>query len=114
MTINEIAKLAGVSRATVSRYLNDGYVSDEKRERIKKVIKETGYVPSAQAQTMRTKKTRVIGVIIPRLNSDSIGGMCIWYYGNIRLAYNNRLFCKIHYSYGCFICFRICRILDNL
>lgn len=75
MTINEIAKLAGVSRATVSRYLNDGYVSDEKRERIKKVIKETGYVPSAQAQTMRTKKTRVIGVIIPRLNSDSIGGM---------------------------------------
>ena len=35
MNINEIAKLAGVSRATVSRYLNDGYVSEEKREKIK-------------------------------------------------------------------------------
>ncbi len=31
MTINEIAKIAGVSRATVSRYLNDGYVSAEKK-----------------------------------------------------------------------------------
>ncbi|MFR8545906.1 MAG: LacI family DNA-binding transcriptional regulator, partial [[Clostridium] scindens] len=38
MNINEIARLAGVSRATVSRYLNDGYVSDEKKAVIRKVI----------------------------------------------------------------------------
>ncbi len=43
MNINEIAKLSGVSRATVSRYLNDGYVSEEKKEKIRKVIEETGY-----------------------------------------------------------------------
>ena len=43
MTIKEIAKLAGVSSAAVSRYLNGGYVSDEKKEQIKKVIDETGY-----------------------------------------------------------------------
>lgn len=36
MNINEIAELAGVSRATVSRYLNNGYVSAEKKEKIKK------------------------------------------------------------------------------
>ena len=35
MNINEIARLAGVSRTTVSRYLNDGYVSEEKKERPK-------------------------------------------------------------------------------
>ena len=46
MNINEIAELAGVSRATVSRYLNDGYVSEEKRAAIRKVIEETGYRPS--------------------------------------------------------------------
>ena len=32
MNINEIAKMAGGSRATVSRYLNNGYVSEEKKE----------------------------------------------------------------------------------
>lgn len=47
MTIKEIAKLAGVSSAAVSRYLNGGYVSDEKKEQIKKVIDATGYQPSA-------------------------------------------------------------------
>ena len=50
MNINEIARLAGVSRATVSRYLNNGYVSSEKKEVIRKVIQETGYQPSCQYQ----------------------------------------------------------------
>ncbi|MGI6011534.1 MAG: LacI family DNA-binding transcriptional regulator [Ruminococcus sp.] len=75
MNINEIAKLAGVSRATVSRYLNDGYVSAEKKERIRRVIEETGYQPLSSAQTLRSKKTNFIGVIIPKINSDSIGRM---------------------------------------
>ena len=72
ININEIAKLAGVSRATVSRYLNDGYVSEEKRQIIAKVIKETGYTPSAQARILRTKKTKLIGVIIPKIDSQSV------------------------------------------
>ena len=72
MNINEIARLAGVSRATVSRYLNNGYVSSEKKEVIRRVIQETGYQPSSQAQTLRTKKTSLIGVILPKINSDTI------------------------------------------
>lgn len=75
MNINEIARLAEVSRATVSRYLNEGYVSREKRERIRQVIEQTGYKPSAQAQMLRTKKTRQVGVIIPKINSESISRM---------------------------------------
>lgn len=75
MNINEIAKLADVSRAAVSRYLNNGYVSEEKKERIKKVIEETGYRPSSQAQTLRTKKTKMIGVVLPKINSSSISRM---------------------------------------
>lgn len=75
MNINEIAELAGVSRATVSRYFNDGYVSAQKREMIQRVIEETGYKPSAQAQMLRTKKTRQVGVIIPKINSESISRM---------------------------------------
>ena len=75
MNINDIAKMAEVSRATVSRYLNDGDVSEEKRERIRKIIEETGYTPSRQAQILRTNKTRVVGVIIPKIDSDSISRM---------------------------------------
>ena len=75
MNINEIANLAGVSRATVSRYLNNGYVSQDKKEKIQKVIAQTGYQPSAYAKTLRTKKTQLIGVIIPKINSDSISRM---------------------------------------
>ena len=75
MDINEIARMAGVSRATVSRYLNDGYVSEEKRHMIKKVIDETGYVPSQRAQTLRTGKTKLVGVIIPKISSDSVSRM---------------------------------------
>ena len=75
MDINEIARMAGVSRATVSRYLNDGYVSEEKRRQIKKVIDETGYQPSQRAQTLRTGKTKLVGVIIPKISSDSVGRM---------------------------------------
>ena len=75
MTINEIAKMAGVSRATVSRYLNQGYVSEEKSQKIRRVIEETGYQPSAQAQILRTKRTKLVGVIIPKINSDSVSRM---------------------------------------
>ena len=73
MNIAEIAKLAGVSRAAVSRYFNDGYISEQKREQIRKVVEETGYRPSVQAQTLRTKKTKMVGVIVPKIASASIG-----------------------------------------
>ena len=75
MNIAEIARLAGVSSAAVSRYFNQGYISDEKREAIRKVVEQTGYRPSMQAQTLRTKKTKLIGVILPRIDSASIGSM---------------------------------------
>jgi len=75
MDINEIARRAGVSRATVSRYLNNGYVSQEKRELISRIIRETGYVPSQHAQQLRTGKTRLVGVVIPKINSQSVSRM---------------------------------------
>lgn len=73
MNIEKIAELAGVSRAAVSRYFNNGYISEAKREAIRKVVEETGYRPSIQAQTLRTKKTKMIGVIVPKIASASIG-----------------------------------------
>ena len=75
MNINEIAELAGVSRATVSRYLIDGYVSEEKRAAIRKVIEDTGYRPSQQGRNLRSKVTKLVGVIIPEIESGSVSQM---------------------------------------
>ncbi len=75
MNISDIARLAGVSSAAVSRYLNNGYLSEQKSEAIRKVIEETGYTPSKQAQMLRTKKTNLIGIILPKIDSESISRM---------------------------------------
>ncbi len=75
MTLNEVGKLAGVSRMTVSRYFNGGYVSPESRARIEKVVKETGFQPSAQAKALKTKRTHTIGVIVSALESSLLVGI---------------------------------------
>ncbi|MBS5316988.1 MAG: LacI family DNA-binding transcriptional regulator [Clostridiales bacterium] len=75
MNISKIAKLAGVSNATVSRFLNNGYVSQDNRDKIQKIIDETGYIPSAHAKTLRTKKTNLIGIIVPKISSEAVSRM---------------------------------------
>lgn len=75
MNISTIAALAGVSPATVSRYLNHGYVSEEKRKKIQEVIEQTGYTPSSSAQTLRTGRNNLIGVIVPKISSESVARM---------------------------------------
>lgn len=75
MNITEFAAYAGVSKAAVSRYFNNGYLSADKRAAIEKAVAETDYRPSMQAQMMRTRRTRQIGVIMPRLSSESCARM---------------------------------------
>ncbi len=66
ITIGEIARLSGVSKTTVSRVLSGktNLVKEETLEVISKVIKEQNYKPSIIARSLRTKKTRLIGLII--------------------------------------------------
>ena len=73
MTISDIAKLAGVSSAAVSRYLNGGPLSEQKRAVIQAVVEKTGYSPDTAAQTLRTGKVRQVGVIVPSISSQSVG-----------------------------------------
>lgn len=69
VTISDIAKLAGVAKSTVSRYLNGGYVSEATKQKLDKIIEETKYEPNSFAQSLKAKKTNLIGVIIPRFDS---------------------------------------------
>lgn len=66
MNLEEVAKLAGVSRSTVSRVINDDpRVSDEARDRVRTVIRDTNFHPNAAARSLATSRTRIIGVMIP-------------------------------------------------
>jgi len=65
VTINDIAKEAGVSKATVSRVLNTPEkVSEETRKKVLEVIKKRQYRPNPFARGLNTRKTGVIGVLV--------------------------------------------------
>lgn len=64
-TINDVAKEANVSIATVSRVIhNKPYVRTEVRERVMEVVNRLGYKPSRVARSLRAQKSSIIGVII--------------------------------------------------
>jgi len=66
LRIKDIAKLAGVSTATVSRVLNNyPNVKEETRKRVLEIIENFGYVPNHSARSLRVYKTYFVGVIIP-------------------------------------------------
>lgn len=65
MRMSEVAEIAGVSVATVSRVLNESRsVQPEYRERVLKVIEESGYRPNRVARALRRKNTSMIGIIV--------------------------------------------------
>lgn len=71
-TIGQVAKKAGVSKATVSRVINNSKpVSDDARSRVMKAIEELNFKPNPAARTLISKKSRIIGVVVtdigPRL-----------------------------------------------
>ncbi|WP_291258787.1 LacI family DNA-binding transcriptional regulator [Fusobacterium sp.] len=71
LTILDIAKFSGVGKSTVSRFFNNGYVSEEVREKIQKVIVEHGYAPNLFARGIKTKNNKFIGVIVPCFDSTT-------------------------------------------
>jgi len=67
--IADVARRAGVSKATASRALTgSSQVSDQTRRRVQEAAAALGYVPSTSAVSLATGRTRNVGVIMPRLN----------------------------------------------
>lgn len=65
ISIEDIARKAGVSHTTVSRALRDSpLISPQVREEIKKIAREMNYVPNAIAQSLQTQRTNTIGVVV--------------------------------------------------
>ncbi len=71
VTIRDVAKQAGVSVATVSRYINkNAPISLETAERLNAVMTRLKYVPHAAARHLASKKTRVVGLLLNNLHND--------------------------------------------
>ena len=75
VTLVDVARAAGVSAATVSRFVNHPRsVRAEKRERIREAIERLGYVPNGAARTLASRRSRMIGAILPSLDNTLFGG----------------------------------------
>src|SRR6266511_1338537 len=71
VTIRDVARQAGVSVATVSRYINRNTpVSTEVAERLSRVMSNLRYVPHAAARNLASRKSRVIGLLLNNLHND--------------------------------------------
>ncbi len=71
MTINDIARMAGVSKGTVSRVINNNPrgVSEETRQHILDIIERVGYVPNRMAGSITLARTKMLGLIIPDIQN---------------------------------------------
>lgn len=70
VNIKDVAKIANLSVATVSRYLNqNGYVSKRSSERIEQAIRELNYKPSSVARSLSKKQSNIIGLIVPDIKN---------------------------------------------
>lgn len=79
LTIKDIARLAGVSTATVSRVLNNKpYISKEIKEKVMFIIKQTGYRPNLNAKSLASQQTFTIGVIVPNIANPYFAEITQW------------------------------------
>ncbi len=73
-TISDVAKLAGVSKSTVSHVINDTrFVETETKDRVLQAISQLNYSPSKIAQSLTTKKTHTVGVIVSDITNHYFG-----------------------------------------
>jgi len=69
-TLYDVAKLAGVSKTTVSRiFCNSPSVADSTREQVLECAKRLNYVPSTYAKQLNSKQTNLVGIIIPDISN---------------------------------------------
>jgi LacI family transcriptional regulator len=95
VTLYDVARLAGVSTATVSRVVHgQDRVRDATRTRVLGVIDQLGYVPDGAAQSLSRRRKDVIGLVCverPRARQDDIENMSLLYYDEILRAVESRI-----------------------
>lgn len=69
-SIKDVAREAGVSIATVSRVLNDiDVVNEDTKKKVLDAIKKLGYRPNIVARSLKTQRTKTVGILVPDISS---------------------------------------------
>ena len=74
-TIKDVARLAGVSVSTISKYLNGGNVLEENAEAIRRAIAELDYRVNPFARSLKTQRSKSIGVLLPDITAPFFGNV---------------------------------------
>jgi len=69
-TIKDIANQTGLGLATISKYLNGGNVLPKNRDSIESAIKDLNYLPNSFARGLKTKRSKLIGVVLPEIDNS--------------------------------------------
>lgn len=69
VTIKDISNYTKISKSTISRYLNNGYVSEEKKKIIEEAIKTLGYRGNSIAKSLKTNKSMTVALIVPSVTN---------------------------------------------
>ena len=74
--MQDVARLSGVSTATVSRVINqNGRFSPETEQRVRQVIRQLGFVPNQAAKDLRTQRSRLVGILVSRLSYEYVNSL---------------------------------------
>lgn len=72
-SLHDVARLAGVSKSTVSRVINNEYgVKAATKIKVQQAVAQCGYLPNQVAKDLKSQKTNLVGVIVPRVSSNAI------------------------------------------
>lgn len=92
--MEDVAKLAGVSKTTVSRVLNNrGYLSQKTIDKVNEAIKELDYRPNVVARQLLKQKTKLIGLVVPTIDNP--------FFGQLIAGLETKLF---HYGFKVLLC----------
>ncbi len=95
VTIKDVAKVAGVSYATVSRALSGSpEIGEETRQRIIKLSKEMGYTPNSIARSLVVQSTKIFGLILGRINNPFMSEMAFYVEKHAREKGYNLMLCN--------------------
>ena len=68
-TIHDVARLAGVSPSTVSKYINGGSLRPKYRQKVQQAIEQLDFKPNSVARSLKSNRTYSVGVILPSLSN---------------------------------------------